>query len=399
VAGGGWSTSAAFLDYDADGLLDLYVCRYVDYDPARRCEDAGRHTYCSPREFPGVPDLLFRNRGDGTFEDVSRAAGIAIAGPAAGKSLGVVVLDFDDDGDSDIYVACDQVPNLLFRNDGGGAFKEVGLLANVAYSEEGESQAGMGVDAGDIDLDGRPDIVVTNFADERNALYRNEGGGFFAERSAAFGLGGPSLVPLGFGVLLIDHDLDSDLDLYVANGHVQDNIAELRPGRTFAQTHQLLDNREGAQFVDVSATAGAWFRQATVGRAAASADADNDGDEDIVVLNNGGRPALLRNDARGSHWIAFRLRGTRSNRDGYGARVVVSARRDAAAFTRVLECRSARSYASACDPRVRLGLGRGAVAVERVEIRWPSGAVQTLLRPAIDRVHEVVEDAAAAGGR
>ena len=391
VAGGDWSTSAAFLDYDADGYLDLYVCRYVDYDPTLKCKYGGVSTYCSPKEFPGLPDLLYRNRGDGTFEDVSAAAGIAIAGPRDGKSLGVIALDHDDDGDTDIYVACDQVRNLLFRNNGDGTFKEVGLLASVAYSDEGASQAGMGVDAGDIDLDGRAELVVTNFSDERNALYRNEGAGYFDDAGVAFGLGGPSLVPLGFGILLIDHDLDSDLDLFVANGHVQDNVSALRPGRTFAQPDQLFENEAGRRLVEVSATAGLLQLPPGVGRAAASADFDNDGDEDIVVMNSGSRPVLLRNEGPTGHWIAFFLRGTKSNRDGYGARVTVSARRGDRLFTRVLECRSARSYAAACDPRVRVGLGARAVTVVTVEIRWPSGVVQELSRPALDRTHEVVE--------
>jgi hypothetical protein len=398
VAGGGWSTSAAFLDHDRDGDLDLYVCRYVEYDPAHECRQRGILTHCSPHEFPGAPDLLFRNNGDGTFADASREAGIAVAGPAAGKSLGVVVLDHDGDGDPDLYVACDQVPNLLFTNDGGGKFTEVGLLANVAYSGEGIAQAGMGIDAGDIDLDGRPDLVVTNFADEPDTLYRNEGGGFFTDATRSFDLAGPTLRPLAFGVLLIDFDLDADLDLYIANGHVHDNIAEISPGQTYAQTDLCLENQEGRRFTDRSRQMGDWFSRAHVGRAAASADYDQDGDEDIVVLNSGARPALLRNDgapgaggAAANHWIAFRLRGTKSNRDGYGASVTVAARGPRGPFRRSFECRSARSYQAACDPRVRCGLGTGPVAVEVVEVRWPSGALQSLPAPAIDRVHEVVE--------
>ena len=391
VRGGKWSTSSAFLDHDLDGDLDLYVCRYVDYDPTKKCHTGEILTYCSPHEFAGLPDILYKNLGDGTFEDVSLAAGVAVAGPSAGKSLGVVVLDYDDDGDPDIYVACDQVPNLLFRNDRNGKFTEVGLIANVAYSSDGASQAGMGVDAGDIDLDGRQDIVVTNFSDEPNALYRNEGSGFFTESSRPFDLAGLTLERLGFGVLLFDADLDGDLDLYIANGHVQDNIDVLRPGRTFAQADQLLENDSGKRFVDISSACGDWFYRATVSRSAASCDFDGDGDEDIVLLSTDDRVALLRNDSRPSHWIAFKLRGTKSNRDGYGARVTVTARRGAEALTRVFECRSTRSYASACDPRVRCGLGREPVTVERIEIRWPSGVRQTLESPAIDRLHEVVE--------
>ncbi len=391
VEGGGWSSSAAFFDCDGDGDLDLYVCRYLDYDPTRKCEEEGMPVYCGPRAFQGLPDLLYRNRGDGSFEDISIAAGIALGGPEEGKSLGVVVLDHDGDGDSDVYVTCDTVRNLLFRNHGDGTFKEVGLLANVAYSNEGSPQAGMGVDAGDVDLDGHADLVVTNFADERNALYLSEGPGYYTEMSAAFGLGEPSFVPLGFGVLLFDFDLDSDLDLYVANGHIQDNIASRIPGRTFPQRDQLFENEAGRRFVEISKRAGPWFDELHLGRAAAGADFDGDGDEDLVVLNVGGRPALLRNDGGKGHWIGFALEGTRSNRDGYGTRVTVTARRGGESVTRVFECRSARSYAAACDPRVRCGLGTGAVVVERASFRWPSGATQELLAPEIDRYHTVVE--------
>jgi hypothetical protein len=391
TAGGGWSTSAAFLDYDQDGLLDLYVCRYVEYDPSRECKQGGIPSHCSPHEFPGMPDILYRNRGNGTFEDVSQEAGVAVAGPFQGKSLGVVVLDHDDDGDQDIYVACDQVPNLLFRNNGDGTFTEAGLIANVAYSSEGVAQAGMGVDAGDVDLDGREDIVVTNFADEPDTLYRNDGGGLFSDATKAFDLAGPTLVPLAFGILLFDPDLDGDLDLYIANGHVQDNVAQLRQGMTFAQRDLYLENLDGRRFADASARSGAWFERPAVKRAAAAADYDEDGDEDVAVLVSGGRPALLRNDGPPGHWIAFRLEGTRSNRDGYGAKVTVTARSPRGSLTRILTCRSARSYLAACDPRVRVGLQRGDVAVDRVEVRWPSGTLQTIESPAVNRVHRIKE--------
>ena len=394
-----WSSSATFVDVDGDGLLDLYVCNYVDYDPGKVCTSrAGRtRTYCSPREFPGVPDRLYRNLGGGRFEDVSQRSGIAVGGPAAGKSLGVVALDHDDDGDQDIYVASDQTPNLLFRNDGTGRFQEIGLLADVAYSREGISQAGMGVDVGDIDLDGRPDLVVTNFTDERNAYYRNEGGGLFREVSESTGLGGVSMEMLGFGIVLLDHDLDGDLDLYVGNGHVLDNAAEIREGQTFAQRDQLLQNVDGERFRDVSGASGAWFDRATVSRAVASADIDDDGDEDLIVVSTGGPVALLRNDHAGAHWIALRLEGRDSNRDGYGARVVFTIRRGDQETARVFECRAGRSYASSCDPRVRVGLGTGDVDVSRVDISWPSGRVQTLERPRIDRTHRVVESAEGSG--
>ena len=402
VGGGEWSSSAAFFDADGDGRLDLWVCNYVDYDPTRRCETQGRHSYCSPRTFSGVADRLYRNLGDGRFEDVSEAAGIAIAGAKAGKSLGVIVFDPDRDGDQDIYIACDQVPNLLFRNQGNMRFEEVGNLANVAYSADGLSQAGMGVDAGDIDLDGREDLVVTNFADESNAYYRSEGD-FFEEVSQRSGLSAATLPMLGFGIVLFDADLDSDLDVYVGNGHVLDNASELRASDRFAQSDQLLENLDGERFRDVSASSGDWFQRALVSRSVATADFDEDGDEDLVVSSCAGPVALLRNESSGAYWIAFDLEGRASNRDGYGARLEITFTRRGRREVRVATCRSARSFASACDPRLRFGLGRRAPSteapdkeaprVERVEISWPSGRVQELLAPQIDRVHLVVEPA------
>ena len=390
VAAGGWSTSAAFLDHDGDGDLDLWVCRYVDYDPGHVCRDGAHTTYCSPHEFPGVPDLLYRNEGDGRFTDVSKEAGIAVAGASEGKSLGILPIDFDNDGDTDVFVACDQVPNLLFRNEGNGRFVEAGLLANVAYPEDGRARAGMGVDGGDVDLDGRQDIVVTNFADEPNTLFRNEGG-FFSDFTKRLNIAGPTLEDLGFGVLLADLDLDSDLDLFFANGHVQDLAAVLRPGKRFEQKAQLLENMDGARFEDASARWGSWFERATVGRAAAGADYDEDGDEDIALLVNGGKAVLLRNDGPPAHWIAFRLEGRTSNRDGYGARVRLEAETARGVIRRSFECRSARSYLAACDPRVRAGLGAGPVVIRRVEVLWPSGVEQVLRGLEIDRVHRVRE--------
>jgi tetratricopeptide (TPR) repeat protein len=374
TAPGGWSTSAAFLDYDGDGLLDLYVVRYVRYDPGKRCRQGAIQSYCGPRDFPGEPDVLYHNRGDGTFEDTSARAGIGFEDPAGGAGLGVIALDYDDDGDTDIFVSNDQGPNYLFQNR-GGRFQEVALAAGVAYGPDGAARAGMGVDAGDLDLDGREELVVTNFADEPAGLFLAEGGGLFRDAASELGVAGPTLLPLGFGVVFTDFDLDGDLDLYIANGHVHDNIAELRPGsgRTFGQPDLLLENRGAEGFVDVSRAAGRWFAEARVGRAVAAADYDEDGDEDLFVLNAGGRGALLENRApRRGGWLALRLRGTRSNRDGYGARVaVLITGEDGVERTRFFEVRSARSYAAACDPRVRVGLGPRPPRSARAIVRWP----------------------------
>ena len=379
VNAGGWTTSATFLDYDNDGYLDLYICRYLKYDSGRVCDRNGIPSYCGPRDFGGEVDLLYRNNGDGTFTEVAGAAGVAIPAPG----LGVIALDADDDGDVDLYVANDQARNFLFRNNGDGTFTETAELGGMAYGDGGRAQAGMGVDTGDVDLDGRIDLIVTNFADETNTLYLNRGGGFFLDATRAMDLGGPTLPPLGFGVVLFDHDLDGDLDVYIANGHVLDNVDLLRPDSDlgFGQPDLFLDNQDGKRFVDLSATAGAWFAQTRVGRGVAAADYDEDGDVDLFVINMDAGGTLLRNDAvTNPHWLALRLRGTRSNRDGFGAKVTVHLidPPGATPARRVFECRAGRSYSSACDARVRIGLGSTPAKIDRVEIRWPSGVVQTL---------------------
>ncbi len=388
----GWSASAAFLDYDQDGLLDLYVCQYVAYDPKVVCKlSDGTVGYCSPGVFPGIPDKLFRNLGDGTFKDVSREAGIEVAGPQAGKSLGVIVSDLDGDGDSDIYVACDQVPNLYFQNQGDGTFKEKGLLSNLAYSSSGESQAGMGIDVGDFNSDGNMDLIVTNFSNETNALYQNLGS-IFQEVGSKFGVAGVTLSPLGFGVVFIDHDFDGDLDLYIGNGHVSDIVSKTNPGMTFKQSDLLLDQQAGFKFVDISKQSGDWFQKKTLSRSVAPADFDKDGDEDLLIVNCGGEVSLLENvlKAKG-HYLALRLEGTKSNRDAYGAKVKLTFKRDGKEYTRIQECRSARSYLAAGDPTIRFGLGKGAIELIQVEIRWPTGAVQILKELKIDTVQKVVE--------
>jgi len=397
VAPGGFSTAAAFLDYDGDGLLDLYVVRYVRYDPQKRCSRGGIPTYCSPLDFAGEPDVLYRNRGGGIFDDVSAAAGIACEDAAGGAGLGVLPLDFDDDADTDIFVANDQGPNYLWKND-GGKFTDVALLVGVAYGPDGSARAGMGVDAADLDGDGREEVAVTHFADEPLGLFSPDGHGLFRDRAVELDLAGPTLLPLGFGVAFLDHDLDGDPDLYIANGHVQDNIEKLRAGsgQTFAQPHLLLDN-EGGRYRDVSATAGSWFRQARVGRGVALGDFDEDGDEDLFVVNAGGSGALLENRTpRAGGWIALKLRGTRSNRDGYGARVaVIATDAPGAERTRFFEVRSARSYASACDPRVRMGFGPRPPRSIRALVRWPGPARAVAEYKGIEpgRTTELVEPA------
>ena len=375
VAGGPaeWSTSTGFLDYDRDGDLDLYVTNYVDFRMSENpwCGPRQRslRMYCNPTIFDGVADRLFRNDGDGRFTDASRQAGIA---NPAGKGLGVVFCDYDRDGDTDIYVANDLVRNFLHRNNGDGTFQDVAYAAGVGFDLNGKPNAGMGVDCGDIDGNGYPELFVTNFSEELNTLYVNRGDGVFEEMSQKLGLGS-GFLPLGFGTKMYDVDNDGDLDLHVANGHVIDNIKLHQPRLTYEQTDLLYENA-GGRFTDVTASAGAALAATRVGRGLAVADYDNDGDLDAVVTSVGRRPALLRNEVGSSrHWLQIRLEGTASNRFGLGATVRVRA----AGQRQVHEITSSGSYLSANEVRLHVGLGDAARADE-IEVQWPSGRGQTL---------------------
>ncbi len=381
VAGGGWSSGAVFFDADGDGDLDLYVARYLTYDVTTEphCERVGIRTYCDPGYFEGAPDLLYRNNGDGAFTDVSFEMGVA---DASGKGLGVVSLDYDGDGDTDLYVANDTTPNFLYRN-AGARFEDVGLEAGVAFNADGQTQAGMGVDVGDIDGNGRPDIFVTNFSYETNALYQNETGGFFMEVSVPRGIAGASLLPLGFGAHFFDYDNDGDLDLFVANGHIFPNVTAFSAAESYPQADQVLRNA-GGRFEVVNAGVEA----PGVSRGSAIGDLDEDGDLDLVVLHSGQRARVFRNrGGNKGHWVVVKLvGGTRSNRDGIGAVVHMTA----GGKTQSREVRSQSSYLSASDLRLHFGLGH-ANRVERLEVHWPSGRVQVLKDIAVDRVVVVEE--------
>jgi hypothetical protein len=387
VAGSGWSSSAGFIDYDRDGDLDLYVVRYLDYDikdnPPCGYKKEGFRMYCDPRTFEGIADLLYRNNGGGTFTEVSQAAGIA---NPAGKGLGVAFGDVDQDGWPDIYVANDGVRNFLYRNKGDGTFVDIAYSAGVGFDGNGKPQAGMGTEIADYDDDGLPDIFVTNFSEELNTLYRNLGKLVFEDISERAGLGSGYL-PLGFGTRLFDYDNDGDLDIYVTNGHVIDNVALYHPHLSYRQKDLLYENL-GGRFRDVSAASGPAFRIEHVGRGAATGDFDNDGDLDIVVADCGGRPILMRNDGGNrNHWLALRARGRESNRFGFGARVrVLSGGR-----RQLREIWSAGSYLSGNDVRLHLGLGHETRA-SRVEILWPSGRTRTLENVAANQILTVDED-------
>ncbi len=379
-AGGGddgWSASAAFGDLDADGLVDLYVANYLEFDLAAPPNDGkpcigyrGVEGFCGPNGLPGQPDVLYRNRASGRFEDVSTSSGGNRQGLPA---LGVVFADFDDDGDQDVYVANDGFPNLLYRNDGGWVLREIGSIAGVAYSEEGRPQAGMGVDVGDYDNDGDLDLYVTNFSNDVNTLYRNEGNGLFGDATAASGLGGLARPYLGWSTGFFDADNDGWQDLFVANGHLYPQLEVQSKSLRYAQRNLLYWNT-GAVFQPAGAAAGSGLQVEKVSRGSAFGDYDNDGDMDIVVVNLNDAPDLLRNEGGNARsWLGLELEGEASNRDGIGARV----RLTSGGRTQTAEVRSAYGYQSGHDRRLLFGLG-DRERVEQVEIAWPSGRVQRL---------------------
>jgi hypothetical protein len=374
VAAGGWSTGAAWFDADGDGDLDLFVAHYVVYDTAgsRACWRHGLRYHCSPYDFQAEQDHLYLNRGDGTFTDATARSGIGAV--AAGKGLGALAYDFDLDGRTDLYVANDETPNLLHRNLGGGRFEEVGLQSGVAVNEAGAVQAGMGVDAGDIDGDGLPDLIVTNFQGERNNDYRQLAKFLFADRGLHTGFGPPGQRRLGFGALLFDADLDGDLDAFVANGHVWDNVRQMEPDVGHGQANLVLENR-GGRFHDASAGAGEALLREDVSRGACLLDLEGDGDLDVFYVNLDDRAVLLRNDTArvDRHWLEVRLVGEGGNRRGIGARVELSA----GGVVQQRQVRRGRGYLSSSDQVAHFGLGPSEGA-ERLSVRWPGGPVTEL---------------------
>jgi hypothetical protein len=385
-----WGASAAFFDYDSDGFLDLYVANYIDFDPDAKvpCDFFEGRPYCYISRFKGQPPALYHNNRDGTFTDVSAKSGVA---KSVGKGLGVLALDYDGDGRVDIYQANDADPNFLFRNNGDGTFSEVAMEAEAALDPDGNARGGMGVDAEDVDGDGRLDIFVTNFSQQTNALFRNNGDGSFTEETYPLGLGRVSLPMSGFGTRFFDYDDDGRTDLFVHNGHPFEPINKVFPETTYAEPPFLFE-RAGKGFREVAAEHGAALRRSYIGRGLALGDYDNDGDSDLLLLNAGEPPVLLRNDGGNrNHWLGVRLVGARSNRDGVGARVTVSS--GGARQTKYLL--GGTSYCSASDPRLLFGLG-AAQKVDELEVRWPSGQVSTLRQLSADRYVTVREDAPAA---
>ena len=374
---GRWGTSVAFGDYDNDGHLDLYIANYVSLDldhlPAfgssPLCQYRGIPVSCGPRGLPGSRDRLYHNNGDGTFTDVSEKLAID---PQGCYGLGVLWLDYDKDGCLDLYVADDSSPSLLYHNDCKGGLTEVGVEAGVAYSADGREQAGMGIDSADYDRDGWPDIVKTNFSDDTNNLYHNDGGGMFTDLAGTANFGPISIPFLGFGVKFFDYDNDGWKDIFVANGHVNPQVDGHSFGVSYAERALLFHNQKG-KFEEEGLRAGADLAQPRVARGAAVGDFLNRGRQDVLVSVLDGSPVLLRNSgANSGHWIRVKTVGTRSNRDGFGARVEVKA----GGVTQVDEVRANSSFESASDPRLHFGLGTAA-RVDSIIVRWPSGASDT----------------------
>jgi tetratricopeptide (TPR) repeat protein len=377
-----WPTSAAFADLDCDGDLDLYVCHYLAFDvkEPRICSDAAARVvhYCNPKEFPSLPDHVFRNDA-GRFVDVTSRAGFV---DPDGRGLGVVAADLDDDNRIDLYVANDMSANYLFRNKGNLRFEETAVEAGVAANSSGSFQSGMGIACGDLDGDGRPDLAVTNYYGESTTLFRNLGRGVFADQTAAIGLAAPSRHLLGFGIAFLDANNDGRLDLISANGHVSD----YRPAFPWKMPIQLLVGGADGRLTDVSADAGPPFQPLHLGRGLAAGDLDNDGLIDAIVVCQNEPPVCLHNRTAGGHWITIQLEGTRSNRDGVGARVAIEAVGSRQAAQRV----GGGGYQSAGDPRLHFGLG-ASTRIERLEVRWPSGQVDRYEDLAADRAYRLRE--------
>jgi len=383
----GWTTSAGWLDFDRDGRLDLFVARYMDWDFERGalyCGSPQVRAYCHPDNFKGASPVLLHQKSDGTFEDVSAKAGIADPG---GKSLGVAFADFDGDGFTDIFVANDNARQFLFRNRGDGTFEDVALLAGVGYDENGKQFSGMGVDAADYDNDGNVDVFVTALSNETYPLFRNNGDMTFAYATSSAGVSLVSIPYSGWGTRFADFDNDGLRDIFVAQGHVLDTIEKTTGFLAYKQPPLLMRNT-GKTFVNVSDSAGLTMKLAA--RGAAFGDINNDGQIDVVLAETDGPPVILRNNGTKNHWLGLSLVGSKGNRQALGARVVVT---DSAGGRQVFDVTSAGSYLSSNDPRVVAGLGTKTGA-RSVEVRWPDGRTQTISNPQIDRYLTVKEPSA-----
>jgi enediyne biosynthesis protein E4 len=383
---GHWGTSAAFGDYDNDGNLDLYVANYVDLDLAHLpefgqgpfCQYRGIPVSCGPRGLKGGRDRLYHNNGDGTFTDVSEKLKID---PNSYYGLGVLWLDYDLDGCLDLYVADDSTPSMLYHGDCKGGFTEVGVQTGVAYSADGREQAGMGIDSADYDNDGWPDIAKANFSDDTNNLFHNDHASEFTDLAGPSNFGPVSIPFLGFGLKFLDMDNDGWQDVFVANGHVNPQVDQHSFGVTYAERPFLFHNLKNGKFEEIGASAGAAVYRRYVARGAATGDFLNNGRQDLLVTVLDGSPVLLRNQSQStSHWLRIKTVGTKSNRDGFGARVQVKA----GGLTQSSEVRANSSFESASDPRLHFGLG-SAKQVDSIIIHWSSGTVDQIGAQAVDQ--------------
>src|ERR1700730_6218515 len=394
VAGSGkaWGTGCAFVDYNRDGRLDLMVANYVDFNMATTpkpgegssCVWKGVPVMCGPRGLPGAKNILYENRGDGTFVDVSAKAHIDQTG--GHYAFSVSTFDYDDDGWPDIYVACDSAPSILYHNNHDGTFTDVAVMAGVAFNEDGREQAGMGTTIADYHGDGRLDIFKTNFSDDTPTLYRNDGGGVFSDVTYAAGMGLHTQY-LGWGTMFFDFDNDGWPDLVLANGHVYPEVDKYDLGSTYKESRLLYHNNGNGTFTDISADAGSGINATSSARGLAVGDLWNDGQLSVVINNVYATPSLLVNSVHSeNHWIAFKTVGTRSNRDGIGAQITLNIGK------RVLvdEVRSGSSYISQNDLRVHFGLGT-ATKVGPVQVRWPSGLVERFDNLSLDAIHTLKE--------
>lgn len=393
VGNDGWSTSAGWLDYDRDGRLDLFVARYVEWDfeaGSLYCGDTrpGYRAYCHPDNFKSATNILYHQRPDGSFEDVSAKSGIEEPG---GKALGVALGDFDNDGFTDIFVANDSVRQSLYHNKGDGTFEDVAVSSGAGYDENGKTYAGMGVAAADYDNDGYADIFITTLSNETYPLYHNDRDLSFTYATNSAGVGQITLLNSGWGTQFIDADNDGLRDLFVAQGHVLDTIEKTNPYLKYKQTPLLMLNT-GKGFVNVSGTAGPAFSNVLAGRGAAFGDLNNDGLTDVVIATLDDAPVVLRNDgARNgakNHWLGLSLVGSKSNRNGIGARITIT---DSAGKKKIFDANTAGSYLASNDPRIIVGLGP-AGGVRRVEVTWPSGMVQVVTEPQLDRYLVINEE-------
>jgi hypothetical protein len=388
------STSAAWVDYDRDGKLDLVVANYVQWSQLTDiyCTLDGAHkSYCTPESYKGVSARVWHNLGGGKFEDATQKTGLS---DPTSKSLGVAILDYNGDGWPDILLANDTQPNKLYLNKQNGTFEEKAVAAGIAFSEDGVARAGMGVDTGDYDRSGRTSLMITNFANQMISLYHNEGNGLFVDEAPRSEVGRNTLVTLGFGCFFFDYDNDGWPDIFVSDGHIENEIERVQKRVSYAEPPHLFRNLGSGKFQEVTAQMGTAFASAKVGRGAAYADIDNDGALDVLVTTNGGRPWLFHNEGQTNHSLRIKLVGTKSNRDGIGAVVRVTS----AGAKQWQMLRSGSSYLSASELVLTFGLGSAGNA-DAVEIQWPSGQVDKLSGVAGDQTVTVEEGKGVVGNR